>query len=160
MAKSQSSASSDSGKTRSTMEHDPPLTPVERERLSLLAAAIAGPPALWVLQLLILSSFSGYSCFPAYTPILNANLGFSWLTVLDIAVDIAAIVLDICAALVSLRYLRLSRQKIHARSDVLSLWYFDRVCFMAVGGMLSSSGFLAASIFESIASFLVPPCGG
>lgn len=142
------------------MEHDPTPPPVERERLIWLTFAIIAPPLFWVLQLLFLSAFATYSCFPAYMPLLSPRPDMAWVSSLEVAGDALAILVALASGLISLRYLRLAWDRIAIHSDAISLWYLDRLCFMSLGGLLSAGGFLGAIVFETIASLMVTPCAG
>lgn len=144
----------------SSIEHDPPPSPREKERLIWLSFAIAAPPALWIAQLLILSSFTNYTCYPGDILLGQEPPGMAWVHGLIIAFDVAAIVLTIAAGWVAFGYHRLARERLNRCHDALSIWHLDRLRFMAMGGMLSGSGFLVAIIFETIASLMVTPCAG
>ena len=140
------------------MEHDPvPPLPV-RERLIWLSIAIGVPPVFWALQLLLLSAFTTYACFPAFAPLLQPTVG--WVSAWVWVVDLIAILAAAGAGLTSLHYFRPTRDRIAIHSDAISLWPLDRLCFMSLGGLLSSAGFLAAILFETLASFMATPCAG
>lgn len=141
----------------SSLRHDPPPTPIDRVRIAWLVFAIAGPPLAWDLQLLILSAFTGYACYPGDYAVAGSP-GASWPIALKIVADSLAILVAVAAGIVSWRYLLLARQRIADHPAPLSLWHLDRVCFMALGGILSAMGFLVAVIFETIASFMVQLC--
>ena len=140
-----------------TLEHDPPPSPPQQEQLIWLGLAITAPPVLWVLQLLVLSAFSTYACFPGDRPLTTPVL--SSIAPLSLAFDVAAIVVTIACGVIALRHYRLAHAQMRQHKDALSLWHIDRHCFMAMAGLLSSGGFLVAIAFEAIASLLVPSCG-
>jgi hypothetical protein len=140
------------------LEHDRPAPPGARRRLVWLGIAIAAPPLLWNLQLLVLSAFAVYACYPAERPLGYPAHGMAFVPALEYAGDAAAILLTIVAGLVSLGYLRMAREQTAGSRNPAILWHFDSVCFMAYGGLLSSGGFLAAIVFEAIASIVVHPC--
>jgi hypothetical protein len=140
------------------MEHDPMPPRPARERLIWLSLAIMMPPTLWVLQLLLLSAFTTYACFPAFTALASPRPSMDWIGALVLAADLIAILAATGSGLLALNYFRLTRGRIATHRDALSLWHLDRLCFMSLGGILSSAGFLCAIIFETIASLMVPPC--
>ncbi len=140
-----------------TLEHDPPPSPSQRKQVIWLGTAIAAPPVFWVLQLLVLSAFSTYACFPGDTPLTEPVLG--GVGPLSLACDVIAILATTASGIVSLRHYRLSHARMRQHNDSLSLWHIDRHCFLGMAGILSAGGFLLAIIFEIIASILVPTCG-
>lgn len=142
----------------SVFEHDRPAPPGARMRLVWVAIAIVVPPLMWNLQLLLLSAFANYACYPGEMPLGQPAPGMAYVPALEYAVDAVAIVFTILAGLVSLRYFGLARETTRADPSAGVLWHFDSLCFMALGGMLSSGGFLAAIVFETIASLVVRPC--
>lgn len=141
-----------------TIEHDPPPSPRDKERAIWLGFAIAAPPLLWTLQLLVLSAFSNYACFPGDVPLGTPPQSQYWVNGLVVAGDIAAIVITLASGWVSLHYHRLANERLRSHKDAASLWHLDRLWFMALGGLLSSGGFLVAILFETIASLMVRPC--
>lgn len=143
---------------QSVFEHDRPAPPGARTRLAWVALAIVVPPLLWNLQLLFLSALATYACYPGEMPLGTPAHGMSYVPALEYAIDAAAIVFTILAGLASLRYFRSARETTRAEPTAAVLWHFDSLCFMALGGMLSSGGFLAAIVFETIASLVVRPC--
>lgn len=144
----------------STIEHDPPPTPREKEHAIWLGLAIAGPPALWTLQILLVGPFAMYACFPGDVPLGSVPDNMRWVSGFEIAFNVAAIVLALACGWVSVRYYRVAQERIAGNRGALSLWHLDRLCFMAMGGMLSAGGFLTAIVFETIASLMVLPCSG
>lgn len=141
----------------STLRHDPPPTPADRERIAWLVFAIAGPPLLWTLQILVLASFANYACYPDDYAIATSP-GLNWVAGIKIGIDVLAIVVAVASGIASWRYYTLAHQRISQHSDPVSVWHLDRLCFMALGGLLSSGGFLGAIVFETIASFMVRIC--
>ncbi len=141
------------------LEHDRPPTPLDRRRFLWLVLAIGLPPLLWNLQLLVLSAFANYACFPGDTPLSGPAESMGWVTMLEWLVSIAAIVIAISCGFVSLRYWQLATNQIRAHEgDGFARWHLDRLCFMALGGILSSGGFLVAILFQAIVTIMVPPC--
>ena len=143
------------------LEHDRPVGPQARTRLLVMSLAIALPPTFWNLQLLLLSSFANYACFPQYAP-LPAPIGsMLWVHSFEYAFDLLAIAVAVLCGFVSLAEFRRATAAIRERpDDTQALWHLNRRCFMALGGMLSSGGFLVAILFQAIVSIMVAPCAG
>lgn len=141
-----------------TFEHDRPAPPGARERLVWLGLAIAAPPLAWNLQLLLLSAFSNYACYPGMGPLAAPAPGMEWVAILKWGVDIGALAIAAVSGVVSLYYLRLARAITRRDRSPAALWHYDSLCFMAFGGLLSSGGFFAAVVFEAIASIMVHSC--
>jgi len=142
------------------LEHDRPPTPLDRTRILWLSFAIAMPPLLWNLQILVLSAFANYACFPGDEPLASPAPRMFWVHMLEYGADAIAILITLAAGWTAMHYFRLSREQIRAHSDAGSRWNLDRLCFMALAGMLSAGGFLGAVIFETIASIIMSPCAG
>lgn len=137
-----------------TLEHDPGPTPLQRRRAIWLGFAVAAPPLAWSVQLLMLTAFSNYTCFPADTPI--ATPVQPWVHPFAVVVDILALLVAVASAVVAWRYLRLRAEP----QDALGRLRLGRLHFVALGGVLSGCGFFLAILFETIATLMVPPCAG
>jgi hypothetical protein len=136
------------------LKHDPRPTPLQRNRGLWLGFAVAAPPLVWTVQLLVLTAFANYTCFPADTQIETPVQ--PWVHPLSVAVDSVALLIALVSAAIAWRYFRL-----HAEPrDALGRLRMGRLHFVAMGGMLSGTGFFAAILFESIATLMVPPCAG
>ena len=122
--------------------------------------AIVVPPLFWTLQILLLGSFANYACFPADTPLSLVPDNMRWVQALEIGFNLLAVLATLASGWISLHYYRQAQHKLERSRGPLSLWRLDRLCFMSLGGILSSGGFLIAVVFETIASLMVLPCHG
>ncbi len=140
--------------TIQSLEHDPPSTPQQRQRAIWLTFACAAPPTAWTLQLLALTALNNYACFPGDVPV-EAPMQ-SWVHALSLTIDGLAVLIAIVSAVIAWRHLRQPTEP----KDALGRLRLGRAHFVAMGGVLSGSGFLAAIVFETVASLMVPPCTG
>jgi hypothetical protein len=137
-----------------SLEHDPPPTTQQRRRAVWLGLAIAAPPAAWTAQLLLLTAISNYTCFPSDIPLrIPAH---PWVHAIALTVDCLAVIIALLSAAVAWQYLRDHT----APTDAFGRLRQGRLHFVAMGGVLSGTGFLAAILFETIATLMVPPCAG
>lgn len=134
------------------IEHPSP----HRDRVNrwMLLFATTAAPVIWMGQFLFGASLTAAICFPGDTP--RSTQPDSWLQWSLIGFDILAILVAIAAGLVSLSLYRRARGE--SSGDPLEVAE-GRTRFLAIWGMMTSAGFLAAIIFETFASLLVPRCG-
>jgi hypothetical protein len=113
--------------------------------LWLLFGACAAPLA-WLGQLMLGYGVSAQVCYPGDHPVALASAGSLFAAM--VAMDIIALAACIAGATVSWRAWQNLRQG------------QDRNRFLALWGMMSSLWFLAAVLFNTIASVMVPSCPG
>lgn len=130
-----------------------------RKRVALLALwfGIAAAPLAWDAQLLSSVSIAGHACFPKATPLSQPMEG--GLPSLLIAVNLAAIAVALCGAVVAWSSWRKTRQErpgsVHDLLDVGD----GRTRFMAMCGVMVSGLFVIALAFGTVTLTLVPLCG-
>lgn len=137
---------------RVPVEHPSP----HRDRVNrwTLLFATTAAPLIWMGQFLFGESLTAAVCFPGDMP--NTMQPGAWLQWSLIAFDAVAIIIAIAAGFVSLGLWRRSQGE--SEGDVLEVAE-GRTRYLALWGMLTSAGFLAAIIFETFASVMVPRCG-
>jgi hypothetical protein len=126
--------------------HDPigPAPETRSVRFAWLLFGVGTAPLFWAGQVMLAYGVSAYVCYPADHPVAPADV--DGLRLLLLLFDGIALAGCGAGALVSWR---LWRQVKAGRNRFLALW-----------GVLSSLGFLAAVFFNVIASLMVPPCQG
>lgn len=138
--------------SRAPIEHPSP----HRDRVNrwTLLFATTAAPLIWMGQFLFGESLTAAICFPGDTP-MTMQPG-AWLQWLLVAFDAVAILVAIAAGLVS--YGLWQRARGESEGDPLEVAE-GRTRYLAMWGMMASGGFLAAIIFETFASLMVPRCG-
>lgn len=109
--------------------------------LRLIFSACAAPVA-WLGQMLLGYGITAYMCFPADRPVSHAATGPLFAAL--VAFDFIALGMCGAGAWISLSHWRCG---LAGRDRFLALW-----------GLMSSLWFLAAILFNVIASLAVPPC--
>jgi hypothetical protein len=139
----------------SPLEHHPAP---HRHRVGLLPIwfGIAAAPIAWDVQLLANSLFVGRACYPHAQPLTVPQWPALWLTILIIS--LAGIAVAVAAWLVSWRSWRLTHEEKGGGEHHLLEAGQGRTRFLAMVGMMTSTLFLFALIFGTLAVFLVPLC--
>ncbi len=118
-----------------------PAPETRSPRFLLLLFGVSVPPLFWLGQMMLSYGLTAQACFPGAHPVSAAPI---WL----------------CARLV--RFARIGRAACAARWVVSwRIWSAaprGRTRFLALWGLMSSLWFLAAILFNTAASLLVPPC--
>lgn len=137
------------------LEHHPAP---HRHRVGLLPIwfGIAAAPVAWDVQLLANSLFVGRACYPHAQPLTAPQWPALWLTILIIS--LAGIAVAAAAWLVSWRSWQLTYEEKGGGEHHLLEAGQGRTRFLAMIGMMSSTLFLLALIFGTLAVFLVPLC--
>lgn len=126
--------------------HMPPVKAPRRFWLSMSGASAA--PIFWIGQMMLGYWVSAEACYGSDHP--GAALPAASLRALLIAFDGVAILAALAGGIAAYAAFRASRRE---ATDVEG-----RTRFLAVWGLLSSLWFLAAILFNTIASLGVPPC--
>jgi len=131
-----------------------------RSRVPLVALlfGLAAAPLAWNAQVLFSSALAGFVCYPHATP-LAAPL-WSGSRPIQLAVNLAGIVIALAAGLVAWRAWRITKEERPGSIHHLLELGEGRTRFMALAGMLTSALFLIALAFGLTVLCLVPQCGG
>jgi hypothetical protein len=114
----------------------------------------------WFIQLNVNYALDSHPCFAHYAPGSNLLPGWEGVGTALFAINIAAIAVAVGAALVSLRVWR-ATSKGHPLIDNEFLPpAVGRTRFLAICGIFSGFGFMAATIFDLVALLAVPTCPG
>ena len=123
-----------------------PIGPDTESRLAALVFAAGAGPTAWSAHMVINYALASRLCFPGREPLLALNAGPGiWIVML--ACDLLA--LAICGAGV-LVAARLKRQTRGPQAE--------RTRFVAQCGLFAGAGFALATLFDTIALFMVPLC--
>jgi len=126
--------------------HDPvgPAPETRSVRFHWLLFGVGAAPLFWAGQVMLAYGVTAYACYPGDHPVALADAG--GLRLILLLFDGIALAGGGAGALVSWRLWRHVKQE---RNRFLALW-----------GLMSSLGFLAAILFNVIASLIVPPFQG
>lgn len=124
-----------------------------------LALGLLIGPVAWLAQTAVNYGFASHACFPAEEPFLLPLGSGGGLFTLNLAVNIAAIVLVFAAGAVAYRNWRATRRELEGHAYAVFEAGEGRTRFLALWGMLTSAVFAAALVFNLVAILGVPPCG-
>lgn len=129
--------------------------------LPLLFFGLCGGAVAWIVQLIVDYALASHFCFPHETPRSDLGSGGEGIGAVLLIVNLAALVVALGAAVVSLRnWRRGARAEQLEPAEGLLAAGKGRTRFLATFGGLANLGFLAAILFTSVALFTVPQCGG
>lgn len=133
-----------------------------RHRTSLfwLWFGIVAAPALWFAQEWLNYAFSSYTCYPGDTPLIAVPAGWNWYRFGMYGIHAAAFLVALAAGYVSWRAWAATRDEEPGGLYQTMELGEGRTRFFAVWGMMFSVAFLGAILFETLASIIVPLCGG
>lgn len=122
---------------------------------NLLYSLIAGPMA-WATSQIVNSALAQEACFPGTQPL--AAPAFDGVHSLQTAILVGAFAVSISAAAVALGAWRATRAEQPGDQHALLSSGEGRSRFMALAGLLTSLGFMIASLFSIPALIFVPVC--
>jgi hypothetical protein len=125
-------------------------------RWAAVLYSIIAPPLAWSIQLMLAYVITAQTCYPTDHPRLAPPARAAHTALL--VIDVVAIVLTIAAGAVALRIWGRSRAAGPLSLERVIEAGEDRERFLAAWGLISSLCFLAAIVFETIASS-APLCG-
>jgi hypothetical protein len=129
-----------------------------RHHVALLALVfgVAGAPAAWGLHLVANFALASQTCSPGRA--WNSAIAHSGLHGTMLASAIAAIAICSLALWVSYNSWRMTHDETRGNHHRLLDVGEGRTRFLGMVGMVLSGGFLAATLFDAIALFVVPLC--
>jgi hypothetical protein len=136
--------------------HPPPEQ--ARRSLAILLFALFGAPAAWSAQLIANYAITADACFPNDVPLPFPAAFLPWDRQLALAINILALLIGAAATWTALGVWRRERGP-GSRTD-LSRTRDERICFMALSGLMTGFGFMAATLFNTVAALGVPQCSG
>jgi hypothetical protein len=135
---------------------DPRLHPRERAPISRLAFGLLAGPVGWALHLLVNTSIAGQYCAGAS---MTAEASASDATLSTIfLIDLIAIVLAIAGGYVAFEIWEKTAKGAQRHTDRITLAGEDRTRFLAFCGLLTSTLFGLALIFDAVGAMVGPPC--
>lgn len=131
-----------------------------RNRVSMawLFFGVLAAPVMWMAHLLLSYFASSEACFPGHAPLFLSSADRQALRIALAVFDLIALVIAVFGGFISWRSWIKSREEARGSSTHAIEAGEGRTRFLALWGMLSSSLFLAALVFATIASFMVPIC--
>jgi hypothetical protein len=121
-----------------------------------LGFGLAAAPLAWVAQTIIGYALASYTCFPGDTP--RAAPLFAHTRSILLALNAAAIIVAVLGAAVAYASWSATKQERARRPrDIVDVGE-GRTRFLAICGLLTSIGFLVATIFASPAIVVIPLC--
>jgi hypothetical protein len=146
--------------TMSATSPEHPSPHRERVNLALLLFGVFAGPVAWSAQLVANYILAVDPCFLTRVvrtePVLRASS--DWPAIL--IVNLVAALLAIAGGIISLRLWRESRHEHPGTASHAVEVGEGRTRFLALWGVMTGFGFLAAILFDTIALFLVPRCSG
>ncbi|MFI4966329.1 MAG: hypothetical protein ACHP9T_13295 [Caulobacterales bacterium] len=124
--------------------------------LSGLLYGLIAAPAAWVVSQIANSTLAQEACFPGTQPL--AQPAFGGVHVVQAAIMVAALLIGVSAAAVSLTTWRLTRNERSGDQHALLSVGEGRSRFMALAGLLTSLGFALGILFSIPALLFVPAC--
>ena len=130
----------------------------QRRNTSLcsLSFSLAAPPLAWSAQSLAGYAISSEACFPGDVPRTTPLFAAMWQVLL--LLNIVALAIALLAGLLAYRNWCAAHQEGGEDTAQLMERGEGRTRFLAMCGMLSSSGFLVAIVFTTVILFLSPLC--
>ncbi|HZP86152.1 MAG TPA: hypothetical protein VFB54_04980 [Burkholderiales bacterium] len=125
--------------------------------LFILALAIFGVPLLWGGQLLLSYGLASFACYPSWNPL--ATPQYSGIRVALLAIGLAALVGGVGIAMLAVYSWRKTRGEQGGSQKHLVDIGEGRTRFLAMCGVMMSSGFVVLLIFTTMTVLIVPPCG-
>lgn len=132
-----------------------------RERVGLVATffGLWAAPAAWAGQLILDYGLTSYSCYPRDFPRTHVIAGWGGIWWGLLAINIAAIIGAAAGTLVSYRDWQATRNEHPGHAGHVLEAGIGRSRFLALLGIMTSLGFLAAIVFDLVVLLVVPLCG-
>jgi hypothetical protein len=127
-----------------------------RTRIASLLYGLMAAPMAWVVSQVVNSTLAQEACFPGAQPL--AAPAFGGLHAMQAVVLLAALLVSASAMWVALGTWRSTRHEQSGDRHALLSIGEGRSRFMAFAGVLTSLGFLVASLFSAPALILVAGC--
>jgi len=124
----------------------PPFAPDTLRRLAALAFAAGAGPMAWSAHIVVNYALASRLCFPNREPLIAGHAGAGGWAVM-LASDLLALAICGTGMLLS------SRLKRQAHGPEA-----ERTRFVAQCGLFAGGGFALATLFDTIALFMVPLC--
>jgi hypothetical protein len=138
--------------------HDPPQ--LFGTNLGFLVFIVIGGPVAWYLQLTVNYGLVSHPCFPHFEPQQGYLPGWAWVGPVILVFNLLAILAALACGLLALRLWRATSEAYPPVYNQLLPPAAGRTRFLAVCGILTGFGAVAATVFDLIALFAVPPCLG
>jgi hypothetical protein len=130
-----------------------------RHRVGLPALfGLWGAPLGWAAQLVLNYGLTSYACYPRYMPQHHLIAGWGGLWGVLLAVNIAAIVITCLGAAVAYTSWQATSHEQSGHSGHVLETGIGRTRFLGLLGMMTSLGFLAAVLFDTVVLCAVPLC--
>ena len=124
--------------------------------LASLFYGLVAAPAAWVVSQIANSTLGQEACFPGTEPL--AEPAFGGVHAIQAVIMLAALLVSASAAAVAFRTWRSTRGEQAGDQHALLSIGEGRSRFMAFAGLLTSLGFLVASLFSAPALILIESC--
>jgi hypothetical protein len=135
-----------------------PAPPAARRSLITLLFGLLGAPAAWAVQEIVGYAMTAEACFPNDRPVPFPDPHIPWDRPGALAVNVLALV--IAAAATWTAWSTWRREQGPSSHDGLERTRDQRVCFMALSGLIVGVDLLAAILFNTAALIGVPQCSG
>lgn len=140
------------------MQAEHPSPHRERVSIALLFCGLLAGPVAWGLQLIVNYALAAYRCYPGDVPRTSILPGWSWSSPTILAINIAAALIALLGAAISLRHWRAVRGEHHGSVGHTAETGEGRTRFLALWGMMTGLGFFAAIMFDTVALSMAPQC--
>ncbi|WP_297296033.1 hypothetical protein [uncultured Methylovirgula sp.] len=125
---------------------------------ALLFLGLFAGPVVWGLQLVINFALASHACFPDGAPLAAPAWHSAWGVIL--LLNLFAAVVALAGAALSYQHWQATRMEHHGDASHAIEAGEGRTRFLALWGVMTGLGFLAAILFNTIALFMVPQCAG
>jgi hypothetical protein len=135
------------------------VTGRDRRDIAALLFGLAAGPAGWIAQLLLDYGLASYACYPADRPFLQTPPP-GWSAEKPVLAVIAAVCLAfvLCGLWISvLSWRRTREERPQGAHHVIEVGE-GRSCFLALCGILVSTGFAVAIVASAVSLLVVPSC--
>jgi hypothetical protein len=125
---------------------------------SLLLLGLLAAPAAWLAQTVLNYMIASRACYPHDAPLSAASVGA--LYPMLVVTTLAALLIGIAGLIASRRaWLAMQEERRDSSGHHAREVAEGRTRFLALSGMMASSLFIAAVLFDAVSLWVVPPCG-
>ncbi len=119
-----------------------------------------GGPAAWIIQLVVNYGLASYTCYPRGAPRTSVVPGWGGIWGGLLALNLIAIVVALAAAWAAWRIWQATRHEDPGASGEVLEAGEGRTRFLGLVGIMTGLGFFLATVFDTVALFVVPQCIG
>lgn len=141
------------------LPYDRRTRPPPKEALRIVATllfAAFGAPAAWSVQLILNYALTAEACFPNDRPLRWPTAVLTWDRPTALVINVLALLVGAAATWTAWRLWR--QERAPGAQNQLVVTRDQRICFMALCGLMTGFGFMAAILFNTVAAVGMPQC--